>query len=130
MLLPRLSKPLIAAIWLVIFFVGFGLGVTGYRSARDQILDGLVDDARRCAVAFDPADVQRLTGTRADLMQPGYLAAKKKLVELRSVNPHVRAVFLLRFVPETGRISYLADSSPIGHAEEAQPGEEFPAASD
>ena len=51
MLLPRLSKPLIAAVWAAIFFVGAGAGWIGYRGARERILDGLVNDTKRCALA-------------------------------------------------------------------------------
>jgi len=128
--LPRLSKPLIAAVWVAIFFVGVGAGWFGYRNARGRILDGLLDDAKRCAVAFDPDEVQRLTGTHADMALPGYLALKKKLIELQLVNPHVRAVMLLRFVPETGRVIYLADSTLPGHRNEVLSGDEFPLAAE
>ena len=130
MLLPRLSNPLIAAIWVAIFAVGTGAGTIGYRGARERILSGLVDDAKRCAVAFDAGDVQRFPGTRADVALTGYVRLKRKLDALQAVNPHVRRVFLVRFVPETGRVIYLADSTPEIPAQEAQPGDEFPAAAD
>ncbi len=130
MLLPRLSKPLIAAVWVAIFFAGVGVGGLRYRTARERILTGLMDNAKRCAVAFEPGDVQRLTGTRADVTTAAYLALKRKLADLQGVNQHMRGVFLLRVVPETGRVIYLADSTPAGRAEEALPGDEFPAARD
>src|ERR1700749_4759648 len=104
MQLPRPSQPLIVAVWAAIFFVGLGAGWTGYRSERERILDGLIDDVKRCAVAFEAADVQRLTGSRADVAVPGYLNVKRKLIGLQLVNPHVRDVYLLRFLPESGRV--------------------------
>jgi PAS domain S-box-containing protein len=128
MLPLRLSKPIIAAVWAGIFGVGAVAGWMGYRNAREQLLDGLVDDTKRCAVVFEPGDLQRLTGTRADAATPVYAAVKRKLIALQAVNPQVRAVFVVRFVPETERVIYLADSMPAGRKEEALPGDEFPSA--
>ena len=130
MLLPRLTKPLIAAVWVAIILAGSGAGWVGYRGAHERIFDGLLDSAKRCAVAFEPDEVRGLTGTRADMARPGYARLKHKLGELRAVNRHVRGVFLLRVVPETGRVIYLVDSTPAGSKEEALPGDEFPAAAD
>ncbi len=128
--LPRLSKLLIAAGWAAIFVAGAGVGVIGYHREQTRILSGLVADAKWCAEAFDPGEVQRLAGDRTVIARPGYTAIKRKLAELRDVNPHVRAVFILRFEPETGRVIYLADSAPPGSRPEAMPGDEFPVAAD
>src|ERR1035437_285736 len=124
----RLSKPMIAAVWAGILGVGAVAGWMGYRGARTQMLDGLLDDTKRCAVVFEPDDLQRLTGTHADVAPPIYAAVKRKLIALQAVNPQVRTVFVVRFVPETGRVIYLADSTPIGRKEEMEPGDEFPSA--
>lgn len=124
----HLSKPKIAAISALIVVAGAAAGWFGYRSAGGRILAGLMDDAGRCAAAFEPADLRQLTGTRDDLRSPIYANVKRHLMRLKAVNPQVRFVYLFRFIPETGKVLYLGDSATPGTKDESLPGDEYPQA--
>jgi PAS domain S-box-containing protein len=95
---------------------------------RDRRLSELEADARRCALAFRPADVRQLSGDRADEQTPLYQEMKQRLLDLRAVHSTVRFVSLFRYLPERGRVIYLADSEPVGAREESRPGDVFPEA--
>ncbi len=129
-MLSHLSKSKIAAIWGLIAVLGAGAGWLGYRGERATIMADLIDDAKRCAVVFDAADLRRLTATRADLGTPGYLTAKSHLIALQAVNPRVRFVYIFRSRPETNKVVYLADSAKAGAKDESLPGDDYPQAAD
>jgi len=119
------SKSKIAAIWGLIVATGLTAGWSGYLAARRQILAGLIEDAQRCAAAFEPTSLRELTGARDDLANPNYVNLKRRLARLKAVNFQVRSVYLVRFVPETGKVVYLGDSAAPGAREESLPGDEF-----
>ncbi len=124
----HLSKSKIAAIWTFIVLAGAVAGWFGFQRARERILADLVDDARRCAAAFEPANLRQLKGTRDDLPGPAYGTVKRRLMRLKAVNPEVRFVYLFRFVPESGKVIYLGDSATPGAKDESLPGDEYPQA--
>jgi PAS domain S-box-containing protein len=97
-------------------------------SLRGRRLGELEADARRCALVFQSAEVRALTGERADETTPAYAFVKQRLIELREVHPTVRFVSLLRYLPERGKVIYLADSEPAGAVAESHPGDVFPEA--
>ncbi|MGC4072027.1 MAG: ATP-binding protein [Nibricoccus sp.] len=72
--------------------------------------------------------MRALAGERIDELSPEYAIIKRKLIELRAVHPSVRFVSLFRYVPERGKVIYLADSEPKGAREESRPGDVFPEA--
>lgn len=117
-------------LWITLGIVLAG-ALTGWWSRdrlRDRRLGELEADARRCALAFQPAEVRSLAGERSDERTPVFAAVKQRLVDLRAVHPNVRFVSLFRYLPERGRVVYLADSEPIGAREESRPGDVFPEA--
>jgi len=124
----HLTKPKIAAIWITIVLAGVAAGWHGARRARAHFLADLVDDARRCAAAFDPDSLHALNGTRNDVTGAAYAAVKRRLIRLQAVDRRLRDVRLYRFVPETGRVVLLADSTGPGAQPEAWPGDSDPQA--
>jgi PAS domain S-box-containing protein len=128
MLLSRVNKPVIVAAWAVIFVAGVTAGWLGYRHTREHLVAGLIDDANRCAAAFDPDNVRQLAGTRDDLTTPVYAAAKRRLQRLRALSPHVRFVYIFRFLPEADKVICLADSVAPGAPDESHPGDDYPQA--
>lgn len=129
-MLQHLNKVQIATAWGLIILVGPVAGWLGMRAERGRMLEELMDDTKRCAVAFDGAELRRLTGTRADVQSPIYAATKRRLMELQAVNQRVRFVYLFRSVPETGKVIYLADSAKAGTKDESLPGDVFPQAAE
>ncbi len=97
-------------------------------SLRDRRLGELEADARRCALVFQAGQVRALAGGREDELTSEYAYVKQRLIELRAVHPSVRFVSLFRYLPERGKVIYLADSEPRGGAAESRPGDVFPQA--
>ena len=128
MLLHRLNKPTIAAVWAAVLLAGSSAGWLGARSARTRILTGLVTDASRCAAAFEPAELRQLAGVRAELGGQVYTTVKDRLRRLHAASPRVRFIYIFRFVPETGKVVYLADSAKPGAKDESLPGDDYPQA--
>ena len=108
-----LRKLKIAALWLAILVAGIAAGWTGYRREESRMLVTLLNVAQRSAVAIDPTELRRLTGTPADLTGGTYAAMKERLQKLRAVDPQVRFVYIFRFVPETGKVIFMADSTQL-----------------
>ncbi len=127
-MLQHLSKVQIVVAWSVIFFAGVAGGWFGKGRERERVLTELSDDTKRCAVAFEGAELRRLTGSRADTENPVYAATKRRLIELQAVNPRVRFVYIFRSVPGTDKVIFLADSAVVGAKDESLPGDDYPEA--
>ena len=121
----RSRRMKVAAAWLAIFITGLVVGWIVQRSRRAELIAGLLDDAKRAAIVFEPGQMQRLTGTPADLQSPIYANVKPRLVRLREVQARIRDVSLVRYSAATGRVTVLANSSAPGTKHEATPGEEY-----
>ena len=120
----------LAFAWTLIAALAVGAGYFTASRHREQLLQRIVMDATRCAVAFHTDDVAQLTATRADLGTPAYTAVKARLMELRGIDPAVRFLYLFRSTAQPGDVIFLADSEPPGSPEESQPGDPYPEAPD
>jgi PAS domain S-box-containing protein len=125
-----LTKLRIIAVWLAVALLGAAAGGWGYQARQGDMRDKLLEDARRSTVAINAAEVSRLTATRADLADPAYAAVKERLRQLRSVNPNVRVVSVLRFKPELKKVVFLADSTEPGARDASFPGDDYPEAAE
>jgi PAS domain S-box-containing protein len=126
MTLFRLNPVRIAALWVVIALAGAVTGWFGYRDREADMLARLVEDARRSAVAFDPADLARLAAARDDLPTPLYARIKARLQQLAAIDPAVRFVYIFRADPATpGAVVFLADSAQRGAKDESLPGDVY-----
>ena len=67
-----------------IFLLGALAGAWRAAKTRERILDELLDNARRCAIAFDPTELQRLTGTAADAGTVTYRSVKDRLTRFQA----------------------------------------------
>jgi PAS domain S-box-containing protein len=109
-----------------VFLAGVVAGIGSYRRENREALDELVASARRCAVAFQGDELRQLAAVPADQGKPAYVAIKARLVELRRIEPRVRFVYIFRQVPGTNRVVFVADSEPVGSADQSLPGDDFP----
>ncbi len=128
-MLAHLSKPKIYAIWALIFLLGAASAYVGFTEARDRILGGLIEDARRSALGFGSDDVRPLTATKDDLKSEKYTHLKERLKRMRAINPRVRFVYIFRYSPATGKVTFLADSEVETSEKISQPGDDYPQAS-
>ncbi len=106
-----------------IVLIGSLVGIWRASAVRAGILDELLDNARRCAIAFDPMEMQRLTGTAADADTAVYRAVKDRLRRFQAVDPAVRFVYVFRHLPQKDEVVFLADSAPPGDKDESKPGD-------
>ena len=125
-MLRHLSQAKIVSAWSGIALLGLVAGGLGWRAQEARMFADVIDDTRRCAAAFDGAELRRLTGTRADLESPVYAGLKHRLIELQLVNPRVRLVYVVRSLPGTGKVIFLGDSAIAGTKEESLPGTDYP----
>jgi len=124
-LVTRLSKKKIATIWSGIFLLGLLAGYLGGRDSRAGRLAELGDEATRSAGSFTPRELGALTGARADLSSPAYVAVKGRLALIRAIIPGARVASLVRVDSGTGRKVFLADSEPLEARAAAQPGDAY-----
>ena len=123
---PRKLK--LAAACIVIAAAGAAVGAWSHQSRHAAMRLELLEDAHRSTVAFDAAELSRLTGAAADVGTPAYASVKNRLRRLKTADARVRHVFLLRVRAETGQVVFLADSAAPGAKEESTPGKEYVAA--
>lgn len=97
----------------LIFISGVVAGIWRYHQTEQQVLASLVVDAQRCAIAFDRADLESLTGTAADRTSPAYQRAKDRLTRLARIEPEARIVELLRVSDDGRSLRLLVDSETV-----------------
>ena len=117
-----------AAVWGAIALAGAAMGYAGYRREQTVLLRQLVQDVRRSALVFEPAELGRLTATRADVDAPVYAGVKHRLRRLAAVDPRVRFAYLFRPAADGVNVLYLADSAVPGAKDESLPGDPYPQA--
>ncbi len=118
-------RPVLLALGGFILLAGVAAGAWNYGRVRDAMLTDLVADAKRCAIAFDPAELRSLAGAKTDAAAPAYAAVKSRLMRLHDVHPRVHYVYLFRFLPGEKRVVFLADSTPPGAKDESLPGDAY-----
>ena len=123
---PRKLKVTIACTLLALAGVAVGAWTYQVRNAAMRI--ELLEDARFSAVAFDAAELSALDATREDISNPIYSAVKDRLRRLKTADPRVRHVYIIRSLAGTGRTVMLADSAEAGAKQELSPGSDYPAA--
>ena len=110
----HLRKLKIASVWIAIVLAGIGAGAWRYQSSteevRVQFIRAASRAASRAAIAFDLQEVRRLTG---DTDRPAYRIVTARLRKFHAVDPGVRSLYLFRFVPDSGKTVFLADSLAV-----------------
>jgi len=124
-MVPSLRRSSHVLIWALIALAGGVAGWFGMVRERDRAVRGLLDETRRCALAFSVEEIRPLTGSSADLANPAYLTVKTRLSRLRQVDPEVRVIRLLRREAGSRRVILLADSEPPDSKRAANPGDAF-----
>jgi PAS domain S-box-containing protein len=107
----------------VVFFVTILFGIGWFAVRTDgQIRKNLLLRTRQVASSINIARVKALTGTESDLTTPAYLRLKEVLASARAANPKCRFVYLMGRKSD-GTVCFLADSEPIGSADESPAGQ-------
>lgn len=110
----------IAIVWVAIALAGGATGGWAWQARERDLLERISRRAARMAVAFDGADLHRLSGTRADHDSPAYARLVRRLRQFHVADPNVRAVSLVRYSTAASgggeRVSTLAASRHDGDA--------------
>ena len=112
----------------IVLAAGLLTGLSVYPRKEAARLQELLVDAQRCAVAFSDHHLSPLRGTRADLDSPDYREVKSLLIRLREVDARIRFAYLMRRVPGTAEVIFLADSEPSTSEDISLPGDPYPEA--
>jgi PAS domain S-box-containing protein len=123
---PRKLKVTITCTLLAL--AGVAVGAWTYQARNATMRRELLEDARLSAVAFDAAELSALDARQEDISNPIYSAVKDRLRRLKTADPRVRHVYIIRSQARTGRTVMLADSAEAGAKRELPPGSEYPAA--
>jgi PAS domain S-box-containing protein len=118
-------KSVLAAAAAAIFLLGAAVGAWRGVAEREALLRDLMTEAKRCAVAFSPAELRQLSGTKADAATPTYAAIKSRLIQLHAVEESVHYVYIFRYLPGEKKVIYLGDSAPAGAKDESLPGDDY-----
>ncbi|MDD4736499.1 MAG: ATP-binding protein [Kiritimatiellae bacterium] len=112
----------------VTLLFGFLLFSFSIRQAGISLRQTMLDTADILAQTINPSDMQRLTGTEADLQSPAYQRLKKHLMHQRAFLPHLRFICLMQF--QNNQAIILTDSEPEESEDYSPPGDIYYEASD
>ena len=122
--LKKFHAPLLAGLILLAGLLACSLS---YAQARNRMLDSLVDETKRGAMAFQSAELQEFTGTRKDLTGAAYAAMKARLMRFREFDPAVKSAWLFRYLPGQDRVIMLVAPEPADARNPVLPGDAYAA---
>ena len=119
--------------WLIIAIIvilASGMLLTLWTAQREdsQLREDLLTKTRFVQSGISPGNVLALTGSEADLESPDYTALKEELIKIRSDDPLIRFVYLMRQRPD-GTVIFLVDSERPESEDYSPPGQTYPEAS-
>src|SRR5687767_2472434 len=91
---PRKFKVTLACTLLAL--AGVAVGAWTYQARNTAMRLELLEDARLSAVAFDAAELSALDAKPEDISNPIYSAVKDRLRRLKTADPRVRHVYIIR----------------------------------
>jgi PAS domain S-box-containing protein len=112
----------------VILFCGIGATIWMAKTEDERMRADLLIQAKMVAANILAEQIDVLTGTPADLGQPGYRELKNHLKRTRAANSQCRFVYLTG-IRSGGTIVFLADSEPVESEEFSPPGQPYEEAS-
>jgi PAS domain S-box-containing protein len=130
---PAENYSLVRNRWLIIAIIVIlisGMVLTIWTAQREdtQLRVELLTKTRLVESSTSTGNIQGLTGSSADLESPVYAALKERLIKIRSADPQVRFIYLMRQLKD-GSIVFLVDSEPAESEDYSPPGQAYPEAS-
>lgn len=115
----------------VILVIVCGLAMTFWIAQNEdsRLREDMLTKCRLVKEGFDAEDVERLTGTEADLSSPRYRAMKDEIMRIRFADPPIRFIYFMGQRPD-GMVIFLIDSESPGSDDYSPPGQEYFEASD
>ncbi len=118
-----LQSPLRLWILSLVLLAGF-LAISWFFvwKADNGMRDQFLGEAKTAALSFSSADIEKLSGTSADLGNPAYLRLKARLEQVRASVEGARFAYLLGRNSD-GAVFFYADSEPAGTTNESPAGQ-------
>ncbi len=119
--------------WLIIAIVVIlvsGTGMIAWTAQHEDAVlrENLLTKTRLVEGSISAVTLEGLTGSASDLGSPEYSSLKERLIRIRSADPGIRFVYLMRQQPD-GSVVFLVDSEPPESADYSPPGQAYPEAS-
>lgn len=103
----------------------FGIGSTLYvanRVAQNE-KNALVNRVQIVSKTLHRSPITKLKGNAQDLKSADYNYLKKKMVDIKSVNPDARFVYLMGYSKEINKLYFIVDSELPGSKDYSPPGQ-------
>jgi len=129
---PALSQKKRSRVWTIssiALFITFGLGGWIVYEADRNMRGELLQKTRLVAQTLDIERIQKLSGTKADLLNPGYQRLKQQLAMIRSATPRCRFAYLIGH-KNHGTLFFYVDSEAERSSDYSPPGQLFEEPSD
>ncbi|MFA5249483.1 MAG: ATP-binding protein [Candidatus Paceibacterota bacterium] len=108
---------------ILVIAIGIASTVYVYFSVDSTTKISLLQRTGTIASSLDPNSLENLSGSDADLASPGYIALKKKMTDIRSVNQDISFVYLTGI--RDGEVFFFADSEDPLSSSYSPPGEVY-----
>jgi PAS domain S-box-containing protein len=113
---------------IIILFGGIALTIWTAQNESTNLHQQLLVKNRLIKEAFSTNQIKQLSGSKADVSSPDYIAIKEDLIRIRSTDPQIRFIYFMGQQPD-GKIVFLVDSERPESADHSPPGQEYPEAS-
>jgi PAS domain S-box-containing protein len=114
---------------IVILAAGIALTFLMAQNEDSRLREDLLSKSRLVKEGFSAEQIEKLTGSEADLSSPNYIAVKEELIRIRSADPFIRFMYFMGQRPD-GTVIFLADSEPPESEDYSPPGQDYHEASD
>ncbi|HYC34738.1 MAG TPA: HAMP domain-containing sensor histidine kinase [Candidatus Paceibacterota bacterium] len=107
--------------------LAFGVGSALYVANRvaNNEKNALINRVQIISKTLHRSPITRLNGDETDLKSADYNYLKKKMVDIKSVNPDARFVYLMGYNKELNKLFFLVDSELPGSKDYSPPGQVY-----
>ena len=100
--------------WLImgmIVILAGGIVLTTWMAQNEavRLREDMLLKSRLVKAGISADQVERLTGSEADLTSPNYIAVKEDLIRVRSADPFIRFIYFMAQQPD-GKVIFLVDT--------------------
>lgn len=114
---------------IVVLAVGIALTFWMAQNEDNRLREDLLTKSRLVKEGLSADQVERLTGSEADLTSSNYIAVKEEIIRIRSADPFIRFIYFMGQKTD-GTVIFLVDSESPVSKDYSPPGQEYPEASD
>ncbi len=118
------KTPLVIQVILVLVLGIVSSLYTAQRVAQKE-KDALINRVEIVSKTLHRSPLSKLKGDKTDLKNSDYAYLKRKMVEIKSVNPDARFIYLMGYNQQVDKLYFIVDSEPMGSKDYSPPGEVY-----